>query len=271
MKRIIFAACLVQLSAATCCASTVLSPSGNRTLVVSNRRPAGSEAVRIISPTEREVNTKAFLTIIEAVQAILEQGRASPYVVNEDNRGLRITILQESGPIRYLELEDGDVIQFINAQQVTSGRKAYQILRKARSQLLLKLQFIRGTENRTISFKVVAHELDGCFPFTYSTYSDWVALDRPACWCAAYQCDGDADGKTSGLLLNYRVYGGDLNLVVNNWKKKIDDRTLDPCADIDHKAEACEKYRVYLNDLAVLLANWRKKSAELPGDCPRPE
>jgi len=101
-------------------------------------------------------------------------------------------------------------------------------------------------------------------------YSDWVALGKPACWNSAYQCDGDADCKTQGFQ-KYRVMSNDLGIVAASWKNKIDDVTLDPCADLDHKAQGFQKYRVFTNDLAVLIANWKKKDCDLAGDCPRPE
>jgi hypothetical protein len=116
-----------------------------------------------------------------------------------------------------------------------------------------------------------------CFPNGYSTYNDWVTLGKPNCWCApphgsGYQCDGDADGKDSGGLTRYRVFTGDLSLIVANWKKKAGDATLDPCADIDHKdSGGITKYRVFTGDLSVLVANWKKKETQLPGNCPRPE
>jgi hypothetical protein len=117
----------------------------------------------------------------------------------------------------------------------------------------------------------------GCFPCTYSTYGDWLAFGKPDCWCAppngsGYQCDGDADGKDSGGLTKYRVYTGDLNLIVANWRKKAGDAGLDPCADVDHKdSGGLTKYRVFTGDLTRLVTNWKKKDAQLPGDCPRPE
>jgi hypothetical protein len=114
-----------------------------------------------------------------------------------------------------------------------------------------------------------------CFPNSYSTYNDWVAMGSPACWCAApvgsgYQCDGDVDGATE-TFFKYRIYGNDLGAIVDNWKKKINDPTLDPCADVDHKSETFFKYRVYGNDLGIVVGNWKAKDANLAGDCPRPE
>ncbi len=114
-----------------------------------------------------------------------------------------------------------------------------------------------------------------CFPSTNLAYNDWVALGKPNCWCAppdgsGYQCDGDTDGKTSGFPFNYRVFTGDLGILVANWQKKAGDPALDPCADVDHKSSGFPfNYRVFTADLGVLVANWQKKDAALPGDCPR--
>jgi hypothetical protein len=119
----------------------------------------------------------------------------------------------------------------------------------------------------------------GCFPCAYSTYWDWLALGKPNCWCGIYgtppwpyQCDGDADGTTSGFPYNYRVFTGDLNKLIACWKMKMGNPGLDPCADMDHKSSGFPyNYRVFTGDLNILIANWKKKSSALPGNCPRPE
>lgn len=102
--------------------------------------------------------------------------------------------------------------------------------------------------------------------------ADWDAYVAagadPSCWCEPYQCDGDADLKDSGIPFRYRVFTGDLNLLVANWKAKIN--TANPCADFDHKDSGIPfRYRVFTADLNILVANWKKKDAALPGDCPR--
>ncbi|UCG48079.1 MAG: right-handed parallel beta-helix repeat-containing protein, partial [Phycisphaerales bacterium] len=130
--------------------------------------------------------------------------------------------------------------------------------------------------------KLVINE--NCFPDApeyarqYADYMDYLAHGaRAACWCASpsdgtqYQCDGDADGKDSGLPFKYRVFTGDLSVIVNNWRKKMGDATLNPCADVDHRAESPSDYRVFTGDLSVVVANWRKRDSEVPNDCPRPD
>jgi len=101
--------------------------------------------------------------------------------------------------------------------------------------------------------------------------ADWVAYGKPASWCNAYQCDGDADGVTSGAPFNYRIYSGDLNLVVANWKKTMvgyPGNGLNPAADVDHKSSGAPfNYRVYSGDLNLVVANWKKLTNVFPGDC----
>ena len=103
-------------------------------------------------------------------------------------------------------------------------------------------------------------------------YHQWVEMGRPDCWCESpidgthYQCHGDADGDRHPIL-KYRIYGGDLSLVVDNWKRTIDDPLLNPCADIDHTAQTVLKYRVYGNDLDIVVDNWKKKDNQLDNNC----
>jgi len=108
---------------------------------------------------------------------------------------------------------------------------------------------------------------DDCFPSTNSDYKDWISLGLPSCWCAPYQCYGDADGKTQGFQ-NYRIMTNDLALVIASWKA-TDEDIENPCTDFDHATQGFQDYRVMTNDLAILIENWKKTDRELPGDCPK--
>jgi hypothetical protein len=117
----------------------------------------------------------------------------------------------------------------------------------------------------------------GCLPFCNEHYDQWFELGRPDCWCTPYQCDGDADGINSGVPFYYRVYTGDMALIIANWKKKMGDPTLNPCADIDHiSSGAPYYYRVYTGDIGKIIENWKKYDKDnltvdplmrLPGNC----
>jgi hypothetical protein len=69
-----------------------------------------------------------------------------------------------------------------------------------------------------------------------------------------------------------------MGLIIANWKKKADNPTLNPCADIDHISSGEPyRYRVYTGDIGKVIANWKKYDKDnltvdplmrLPGDCP---
>jgi hypothetical protein len=113
-----------------------------------------------------------------------------------------------------------------------------------------------------------------CFPASCGTvWDDWDALGQPDCWCNSasggtgdYQCDGYVELATE-TVFNYRVYVDDYLELVANWKKKITDPTLNPCADVDHLSETVFKYRVYVDDYLDLTGNWKAKDTDLGGDC----
>jgi len=114
-----------------------------------------------------------------------------------------------------------------------------------------------------------------CFPDTFATYTDWLSMGQPNCWCGTagdpqwpYQCDGDTDNDTQ-TYSNYRIYTNDFNAIIANWKKLASDSTINPCADIDHDAQTYSNYRVYTNDFNTVIGNWKKQDSTLGADCPR--
>jgi hypothetical protein len=117
-----------------------------------------------------------------------------------------------------------------------------------------------------------------CYPcYTGYTvgYGEWYSVGKPSCWCGSntspawpYQCDGDADNTTQ-TFSKFRIYTYDLNLVLDNWKRKNTDPALDACADVDHLSQTFSKYRVYTYDLNKVLDNWKLKDTDFLADCPK--
>ena len=118
------------------------------------QKPDASEVVNIISPTEREINKKAFLARVGGMEAILNKVEAAPYLEDGQEKGVRITGLEDLSMARYVGFENGDVIQNINGSTVTNRRKAFQILRKARSQSSISIQLMRNQQQKKLSFGI---------------------------------------------------------------------------------------------------------------------
>ena len=118
------------------------------------QKPDAAEAVNVISPTEREINTKAFLARVGGMEAIMKTVEVAPYLEDGQEKGVRITGLEGLSMARFVGFENGDVIQNINGNTVTNRRKAFQILRKARSQSSIDIQLLRGKEKKNLSFGI---------------------------------------------------------------------------------------------------------------------
>ena len=118
------------------------------------QKPDAAEAVNIISPTEREINKKAFLARVGGMEAILKTVEVAPYLENGQEKGVRITGLEGLSMARFVGFENGDIIQNINGSTVTNRRKAFQILRKARSQSSINIQLLRGQQEKKLSFGI---------------------------------------------------------------------------------------------------------------------
>lgn len=118
------------------------------------KKPDASDVVNIISPTEREINKKTFLAKVGGMEAILKKVEVAPYLENGQEKGVRITGLEDFSMARYVGFRNGDIIQNINGSTVTNRRKAFQILRKARSQTSLNIQLLRNQEQKRLSFEI---------------------------------------------------------------------------------------------------------------------
>jgi type II secretory pathway component PulC len=90
----------------------------------------------------------------EHVEEILKSAVIEPYVVNVNGQtnGLRITGLEEAGIAGDLGFKNGDVIREVNGQQLTSKQKAFQILKKARSQATINFEILRNNEIEKLVF-----------------------------------------------------------------------------------------------------------------------
>jgi general secretion pathway protein C len=93
-----------------------------------------------------------FKTDIDTVGAILKKAVIEPYIVDGRMEGLRISGLDKIRMAKALGLEDGDVIQVINGQKLTSKQKAYQIFKKARSKASVSFELLRGDETKKLVF-----------------------------------------------------------------------------------------------------------------------
>ena len=88
----------------------------------------------------------------QLMEDILNSARIEPYLVNQQPQGLQINDLAKVENAKLLGLKDGDVVRLINGQLVPNKQKAFQVIRKARTQPFLDVELQRNGVTQTISF-----------------------------------------------------------------------------------------------------------------------
>jgi type II secretory pathway component PulC len=91
-------------------------------------------------------------TGIGRVEALLDNAIIEPYSSDGQIQGLRLSGLQNVPFIEDFGLRNGDIIQFVNGQLLTSKQKAYQVFKKARTQPSINIELLRDGEIKELLF-----------------------------------------------------------------------------------------------------------------------
>lgn len=95
-----------------------------------------------IAPVDNAV--KLFDTILSRAEVITANSEQEP-------EGLRLANLEELGISPLTGLKNGDIIQVVNGQKLTSRQKAYQVFQKAKTQPRLEIEVLRNNNIITIT------------------------------------------------------------------------------------------------------------------------
>jgi type II secretion system protein C len=90
----------------------------------------------------------------EYVSDIFRKATIEPYVRNNRTEGLRITGLDKIPLAGVFGFKDGDIVQVVNGQQLTSKQKAFQVLQKARTQPKVNIRILRDGKSKDLSFNL---------------------------------------------------------------------------------------------------------------------
>lgn len=88
------------------------------------------------------------------VEEVFRKVEIEPYVKNNQTQGLKLSGLEKVPMAELFGLKDGDIIQTINGQQLTSKQKAFQVLMKAKSQSRIDIQLLRDGKSKDLSFEI---------------------------------------------------------------------------------------------------------------------
>jgi general secretion pathway protein C len=89
---------------------------------------------------------------VGSMAEVFRKATIEPYVKNNRAEGLRITGLENLPMAQMLGLQNGDIVQSVNGQPLTSKQKAFQVLMKARTQSKVDMQLLRDGRSTELSF-----------------------------------------------------------------------------------------------------------------------
>lgn len=110
--------------------------------------------IKAISSAKQAINPKAYISKVQGMEAFLKKMEVTPYIEDGEEKGLCIAGLDDLNMAGYFGFENGDVIQTINGQMLTGKQKAFQVLKKARSQSSLNFQLLRNQHKLDLSFEI---------------------------------------------------------------------------------------------------------------------
>jgi type II secretion system protein C len=86
------------------------------------------------------------------VEELFRKATIEPHVENGRTEGLKITGLEQTPLANLFGLRNGDIVQTVNGQNLTSKQKAFQVLKKARAQPNINLRLVRDGKAKELSF-----------------------------------------------------------------------------------------------------------------------
>jgi len=88
------------------------------------------------------------------MEQILQKVRIEPYRQDKRTEGLMLSGLEGVPLAEKVGLKNGDVIQAINGQNLTSKQKAFQVFMKAKTQPRVDIQLLRDGKSKDLSLKL---------------------------------------------------------------------------------------------------------------------
>lgn len=126
-------------------------PDSNNTALTTSAQGAKGQSEEV-EATPGEKTLVKIRTKLRRVEAVLKNAVIEPYTVSGKIEGLRVTGLEKIRVAKNLGLQSGDIIRAVNGQRLDNPRKAYEIFKAARKQLIMKVEILRDGKTKTLLF-----------------------------------------------------------------------------------------------------------------------
>jgi general secretion pathway protein C len=125
------------------------------TKIVAVPKPGpGANGVRKVSEGKWMVDQREMLASTENMNQILTQARALPYLEQGKTVGFRISEIVAGSIYEKIGLQNGDVIQRVNAQDVDDPAKFFQLYQGLKTERNIAIDLIRGGQRQTLNYEI---------------------------------------------------------------------------------------------------------------------
>lgn len=115
---------------------------------------SGGEGVKKLSDSKYMVDQKEMLASTENMSHILTQARALPHMEQGKTVGFRISEIVPGSIYEKIGIQNGDVIQKVNAQEVDDPAKFFQLYQGLRTERHISIDLIRGGARQTLNYEI---------------------------------------------------------------------------------------------------------------------
>ena len=83
-----------------------------------------------------------------------QQARVTPYIVQGETRGFRVTRLKANSLLQKIGLQHGDVLQKVNGSSITSPADALQAYQQLQQAGTVRLEILRRDRASTLTYEI---------------------------------------------------------------------------------------------------------------------
>ncbi len=124
------------------------------TKIVSMNTPKTAPGVRKLSDGKFAVDQREVAAGTDNINQLLTQARALPYMEQGKTVGFRISEIVPGSLYEKIGLQNGDVIQKINAQDVDDPAKFFQMYQGLKEERSITLDLMRNGQRQTLNYEI---------------------------------------------------------------------------------------------------------------------
>jgi general secretion pathway protein C len=117
-------------------------------------RKGGNSSVKGLGNGKFLVDQKEVLASTENMSQLLTQARAMPYVQHGKTAGFRITEIVPNSIYAKIGLQNGDIIQQVNAQALDDPGKFFQLYQGLRNERSISIDLLRNGQRQTLNYDI---------------------------------------------------------------------------------------------------------------------